>query len=142
MQQSGEPLAERERLEQMREHMVSGMRRMAVRMAAIQDRLAALERGDAGAPPVPGGAMGCQHGQDGEMNAGGQGMGRGTGQAHQCQGMQQGQGQGMQQQGMGQGMQQGQGMRMRDGTGPGCQATPAAPAPAPPPADGERGDDR
>lgn len=105
MPQSGESKTERERLEQMREHMVSGMRRMAVRMAAVQDRLAALERGDESAPPVEGGGMGC---------ACGQGMGM-----QQGQGMQQGMG-------MQQGRGQGQGMQVRDGTGPGCQAAPPA----------------
>ena len=52
-------LTELERLERMREHMISGMRRMAVRMTAVQNRIQALERGEPeAAPPVEMGQMG------------------------------------------------------------------------------------
>ncbi len=50
---TGADLTERERLERMRQHMVAGMRRMATRLAAVQDRILALDRGDPdAAPPV------------------------------------------------------------------------------------------
>lgn len=51
--QAGSELTEQERLERMREHMVAGMRRMAVRMTAVQNRIRALERSEPdSAPPV------------------------------------------------------------------------------------------
>lgn len=83
-------LTERERLEQMQEHVVEGMRRMAARIDAIQKRIAAIDRGEPDAAPMP------------------EGMGMGMGQGH---GM--GQGQGM-------GMGQAHGMRARGGSGPAC----------------------
>lgn len=75
--QGGAQLTEREQLEQMREHMISGMRRMAVRMTAVQNRIQALDRGEPdSAPPV-------------EM---GHGMRAGGGQGMQMQGMRGGNG--------------------------------------------------
>ena len=62
----GAQLTERERLEQMREHMIAGMRRMAVRMTAVQNRILALDRGEPdSAPPVEMGRMGmnCMQGK-------------------------------------------------------------------------------
>ena len=57
--QAGARMTERERLERMREHMISGMRRMAVRMTAVQERILALDRGEPdSAPPVEMGRMG------------------------------------------------------------------------------------
>ena len=57
--QAGAQLTERERLEKMRENMIAGMRRMAVRMTAIQNRILALDRGEPdAAPPVEMGRMG------------------------------------------------------------------------------------
>jgi len=53
MQGQMQDLTERERLEQMREHMVDGMRRMAVRMDAVQKRIAAIDRGEPDAAPLP-----------------------------------------------------------------------------------------
>lgn len=94
MQEQMQDLTERERLEQMREHMVDGMRRMAVRMDAVQKRIAAIDRGEPDSAPLP------------------EGMGMG-------QGMGQGQGHAMGQ-GQGQKMGQGQGMRARDGSAPDC----------------------
>ena len=93
MQGQMQDLTERERLEQMREHMVDGMRRMAFRMDAVQKRIAAIDRGEPDAAPLP------------------EGMGMGQGM------MGQGQGHAM---GQGQRMGQGQGMRARDGSGPDC----------------------
>ena len=89
-------LTERERLEQMRERMVDGMRRMAVRMDAVQKRIAAIDRGEPDAAPLPEGM--------------GMGMGQGMGEG-------QGKGQGMRE---GHAMGDGQGMRARDGSGPPC----------------------
>ena len=95
-------LTERERLEQMREHMVDGMRRMAVRMDAVQARIAAIDRGEPDAAPMPE-SMGMGMGQ-------GMGQGMGMGQGHA----------------MGQGRGMGQGMKASDGSGPGCPNMPAA----------------
>lgn len=94
MQGQMQDLTERERLEQMREHMVDGMRRMAVRMDAVQKRIAAIDRGEPDAAPLP------------------EGMGMGQGMMGQRRGHAMGQGQRM--------GQQGQGMRARDGSGPDC----------------------
>lgn len=78
--QDGVQLTERERLERMREHMISGMRRMAVRMTAVQKRIQALDRGEPdSAPPV-------------EMGQMGRGMRGGNQQGMEMQGMQRGNG--------------------------------------------------
>jgi hypothetical protein len=63
MQGQMHDLPERERLEQMRSHMVEGMRRMAVRMDAIEKRIAAIDRGEPGGAPMPGMGMGMGMGQ-------------------------------------------------------------------------------
>lgn len=72
--QAGARLTERERLEQMREHMVAGMRRMATRLAAVQQRILALDRGEPdSAPPVEMG-RGMRSGGGQGMQMQGQGM--------------------------------------------------------------------
>lgn len=84
--QAGVRLTERAQLERMREHMIAGMRRMAVRMTAVQNRIQALDRGEPdSAPPV-------EMGQMGQMGRMGQGM-RAAGQ--QGNGMQMRDGSGM-----------------------------------------------
>jgi len=95
MQGQMQDLTERERLERMREHMVDGMRRMAVGMDAVQKRIAAIDRGEPDAAPPVEGMMGMGMGR-------GHAMGQGQAMGH-------GQGQGM-----------GQGQRARDGSAPGC----------------------
>lgn len=72
--QAAAQLTERERLEQMREHMVGGMRRMATRLAAVQQRILALDRGEPdSAPPVEMG-RGMRSGGGRGMPMQGQGM--------------------------------------------------------------------
>ncbi len=88
MQGQVQDLTERERLEQMREHMVDGMRRMAVRMDAVQKRIAAIDRGEPDAAPLPEG-MGQGMGQgQGMGHAMGQGMRARDGSAPDCPNMQ------------------------------------------------------
>lgn len=83
-------LTERERLEQMREHMVDGMRRMAVRMDAVEKRIAAIDRGEPDAAPLPEGmGRGMVQGQGmGHAMGQGQGMRARDGSAPACPNMQ------------------------------------------------------